>query len=279
MKNKFFFFLLIIVSFKLSSQNNRENIKGKIINEALSTENIHIINKNSGNATISNKHGEFQILVRINDTLIFSGIQFYKKEVPITPLLLKNNSIIIQLFLKINELDEVEVKAHNLSGNLVTDANKVKDSISKVNSLVFDFSMIDFSKPIVSGIDEFSRSRTSSDKQLTPSGNANVIAILGLVLNPLFKEVGKIGKKRRQRKNEERVYQKNAINAPEKMIAEFGETFFTETLKIPSEEIIDFIGFCESKGIISFYIEGKKMEVIDILIKENIVYLKSNKKE
>ena len=274
MKNKLFFFLLVIVSFKLSSQNNRENIKGKIINEALSTENIHIINKNSGNATISNKYGEFQILVKINDTLIFSGIQFYKKEVPITPLLLKNNSIIIQLFLKINELDEVEVKAHNLSGNLVTDANKVKDSISKVNSLAFDFSMIDFSKPIVLGIDEFSRSRTSSDKQLTPSGNINVIAILGLVLNPLFKEVGKIGKKRRQRKNEERVYQKNAINAPEKIIVEFGEIFFTETLKIPSEEIIGFIDFCESKGIIAFYIEGKKMEVIDILIKESITYKK-----
>jgi len=273
------FILLLSISTKIFTQEKQIVISGNIISDALSVENIHILNKASNKGTITNKYGEFKIPVKANDTLVFSGIQFYTKEVLITQQLIKNKSIIIKLFQKTNELDEVEVKAHNLSGNLITDANKVKDSISKLNSLAFDFSMIDFSKPIVLGIDEFSRSTTSSDKQLTPSGNVNVLAILGLVLNPLFKEVGKIGKKRKQRKNEERVYQKNAMNAPEKIIVELGEAFFTETLKIPSEEIIDFIGFCESKGIIAFYIEGKKMEVIDILIKESIVYQKSNKKD
>ena len=277
MKNKAFLVLLLIVSFKLSSQNNREHIEGKIINGSLLIENIHIINKNSGKATISNSKGEFHIAVKINDTLRFSGIQFYNKEVLISNQLIKNKVIVIKLFQKINELDEVEVKVHDLSGNLIIDAKKVKDSVTKVNSLAFDFSMIDFSKPIVLDIDEFSRSRTSSDGQLmTPNGN--ILGLLSFVLNPLFKEVSKIGKKRRQRKNDERVYKKNAINAPEKMIAEFGETFFTETLKIPNEEILSFIDFCKSKGIMAFYIEDKKMEVLDILIVESNNYLTNPKK-
>ncbi len=262
-----FFFTVL----QFHAQEKRIVISGKINSDALSVENIHIINKNSGKATISNQYGEFKIPVKMNDTIMLSGIQFYKKEITITKQLIKKKLITIELFQKINELDEVELKAHNLSGNLVTDADSVKDSVSKVNSLALDFSMIDFSKPVILDIDEFSRSRTSSDEQLTPP-SGDILGLLSFILNPLFKEVSKIGTLRRKRKNEERVHQKKIINTPEKIITELGETFFTETLKIPREEITSFISHCKSKGIIDLYIKNRKMEVIDILIKESKIY-------
>jgi hypothetical protein len=138
--------------------------------------------------------------------------------------------------------------------------------------------MVDFSKPVVLDIDEFSRSRTSSDEQLTPP-SGDILGLLSFILNPLFKEVSKIGILRRKRKNEERLHQKKIINTPEKIITELGETFFTETLKIPKEEITSFINYCKSKGVIDLYIKNRKMEVIDILIKESITYRKLKKQD
>ncbi len=197
------FFLFFSAVIQNHAQENRIVTSGKINSDALSIENIHILNKNSKKGTISNKYGEFKIPVKVNDTLIFSGIQFYKKEIRITEQLIKNKVITIELFQKINELDEVEIKVHNLLGNLVTDANSVKDSVSKVNSLAFDFSMIDFSKPVVLDIDEFSRSRTSSNKQLMPGGG-NILGLLGLMFDPLMGEISKIGQRKRRLKKEKK---------------------------------------------------------------------------
>jgi len=269
-----FFFAVL----QFHAQANDIEITGKISNDSLSVENIHIINKNSNKATVSNQYGEFKIPVKVNDTLIFSGIQFYYTEILITQQFIKSKKIIIKLFQKINQLDEVEVKTNDLSGNLVNDASNVKDSVSKVHSLANDFSMIDFSIPVVLDIDKFSRSRTSNDDQLMPP-SGDVLGLLSFILNPLFKEVNKIGAHRRQRKNEERVYQKNVVETPEKIIAELGESFFTKTLHIPIEHITPFMNHCKSKGIIDLYIKNRKIEVIDILIKESITYRKLEKQD
>ena len=60
------------------------------------------------------------------------------------------------------------------------------------------------------------------------------------------------------------------------MVIEFGESFFIETLKIPREEIDDFIEYCKSKGISELYANNQKIEVIDLLLKESKVYRKNN---
>ncbi len=78
------FILLLSISTKIFAQEKQIVISGNIINDALSVENIHILNKTSNKGTIANKYGEFKIPIKANDTLIFSGIQFYKKEVLIT---------------------------------------------------------------------------------------------------------------------------------------------------------------------------------------------------
>ncbi len=252
MRNIVFFILLLSLPFKAFCQENRKNIKGKIINNSLSIENIHIINKNSGKATISNKHGEFQIPVKVADTLLFSGVQFYKKELLVTNQLIKNKSIVIKLFQKTNMLDEVEIKIHNLSGSLVTDANQVKDTVSKIAPLALDFSMIDFSKSVTNDIDKI-------DRRKPPD-------ISGLVNPHLQKGIGVASFTIDSPKK------KRVPTIPEKIRAEFGNDFFIKTLKIPLEQIDFFIDYCKSKGIIDLYIKDRKVEVIDILIKESTIY-------
>jgi len=256
--NQLTFLTFFFVILQCYAQEKQTVISGKISSDSLSVENIHIINKNSNKATISNQYGEFKISVKVNDTLVFSGIQFYTKEVLITQLLIKSNMITVTLFQKVNQLDEVEVKAHDLSGNLVTDANNVKDSVSKVNSIALDFSMIDFSKTVISDIDEI-------DRRKPPDISRLVNPHLQIGIGASF-TIGSIKKKR-------------TPTIPEKIRADLGNAFFTKTLKIPLEQIDFFIDYCKSKGIIDLYIKNRKIEVIDILIKESITYRKLEKQD
>jgi hypothetical protein len=84
MKNKILFILAFLYVLTAFSQNDRLLIYGKISVDSLSQENIHIVNKNAKKGTVTNIHGEFQIPVKVSDTLLFSAIQFEYKELIIS---------------------------------------------------------------------------------------------------------------------------------------------------------------------------------------------------
>ncbi len=259
MINQLTFLIFFFTVLQFHAQDNDIEITGRIINDSLSVENIHIINKNSNKATISNQYGAFKIPVKVDDTLVFSGIQFYTKEIHVTKKIVRNKTITIKLFQKINELDEVEIKTHNLSGSLVTDANQVKDTVSKIAPLALDFSMIDFSKSVTNDIDKI-------DRRKPPD-------ISGLVNPHLQKGIGGASFTIDSPKK------KRVPTIPEKIRTEFGNAFFIKTLKIPLEQIDFFIDYCKSKGIIDLYIKDRKVEVIDILIKESTIYRNLEKQD
>ncbi len=250
---------LLIYIFLLSSsffaQEGRVAISGRITNNDSSVENIHILNKISNTGTISNTHGEFQISVKENDTLIISGIQFYYKIIPIAKQHTISKVILIELFQKTNELDEVEVRAHNLLGNLSLDSNKAKDSKSLVSKGVLDFSMIDFSIPVTSKIDEIDR--------ITPPDISHLV-------NPMAQGAGagvSLGTHITKQEKKLKTLKKEEKNL--KTIRNlFSDEFFTETLKIPKEEIDAFIIYCKSKGILNSSVK-KNTELIDKIIRES----------
>jgi len=254
--------LLILSSFSnIYCQNNRKTIKGKIISESVSIENIHIYNKNSSKGTISNAHGQFTIPVNVNDTIILSGIQYYIKEVLITDRHIKNKLITVELFQKINELDEVELKAHDLTGSLTSDANNLKDSISKVNPMALDFSMIDFRKTVIQEVDEIDRKKPPDITHLVSPMGPGVKASIGL-------------KKLLTKEEKKLILLKKESGIISEIRIFISEKYFTDSLKIPIEEIDYFLDHCKSKGIIDLFIKNKKIEVIDILIVESEIYKK-----
>ncbi len=268
------YLLFICAIIQTQAQEKRVIISGRIISDAKSKDNIHILNISSRKGTISNSQGKFVIPAKENDSLVISGIQFYKKEILITNKIIADRKIHIELFQKINELDEVEIRTLILSGNLITDAKNVKDSISKVNPMALDFSMIDFSKPVINEVD---RTKPPDATNLTnpniPVGG-NVLGLLSFVLDPLMSEISKIGQRKRRLNNEKYLYEKKTIETPNNIVDELGESFFIETLKIPRANIDAFLEHCKSKRITDLYIKGRKIEVIDILIEESKNYKK-----
>ena len=111
----------------LFSQENQKYklLKGEVISDSLNVSGIHIINKNSGAKSITDFTGIFSIGVKINDTIVISSIQTKPK------IIVVNSKIFVQDLIKVypepfvNQLDNVEVRPHNLTGNLFND---MKDS-------------------------------------------------------------------------------------------------------------------------------------------------------
>ena len=262
--------LIIILFFTihLSAQSEQVTIYGKITNNSIAIENIHIINTNSKKGTVTNEKGEFQILAKLNDTLVLSGIQFYSKKLQITKKIINKKLIQIDLLQKINTLAEVEIKAHNLYGNLTIDSKNIKDTIQKANPLALSYSenYKALSNIVAKKLDPDYLPDVTDP--MAPIGG-DLIGLTSFLFKPLIKEISKIGKTKRNIKNKERIYQKNFKTAPEEIRTEFGDDFFIKTLNIPPEQIDAFIIYCESKKIIDLFLKGKKMEIIDVFITES----------
>jgi len=260
------FLLFIGIFYQTNAQIVRRSIIGRISNDSISVESIHILNKNTKKGTISNQYGLFKIPVAANDTLIIEGIQFKKKEVFITNRMIKAQPIEIELVQNINKLQTVEINNINLSGELLNDAKKIKKSVSQVSNGALDFSNIDFN--VVDDIDAIDRSKapdpfTGTSAQV--QGGVNLL----FILNPIINGISKIGQHKRAKKRAKKAYQKKALTIPDKIRDELGDGFFTNKLKIPKNQIDAFIIYCKPKGVVDLYMADKKIEMIQVLIKES----------
>lgn len=105
-KNYYYFFLMVFCIQFINAQT--VEIKGQLIGEN-EVEGIHIINHSSEMFTISNHHGEFSILAKLNDTLQFTGISYESRKVVVGRDVINSKVLTIYLIEKINDLDEVVV--------------------------------------------------------------------------------------------------------------------------------------------------------------------------
>jgi len=272
--------LLCFIVVSTYAQEKRITIDGIIQSEEIEEielEDIHVFNKNSRKGTISHANGEFEIDVKENDTLLFTGIQFYSREVAITKRIVQQKKLFTVLFLRINELREIELRQHNLDGTLLNDSNKVPDSISKINPEIAGSWIVDFD--VVDDFDDVDKVRPPDASGLTnpniPIGG-DIIGLVSWLAKPIAQGIRDLREDRRKSKYLDRVYDQKTSEALVNIEKEFGEGFFTKTLKLEKSQIEPFLKHCESQGIIDLYITDKKIEVIDLMLKERENYLLNN---
>lgn len=133
-----FLFALITSGF---SQENREIINGTILHFEKPIADVHILNLNTKQGATSDKNGDFQLFMKQNDTLEISHLEFKTKKITINQKLIAKNHITISLEIMTNYLNTVNIKNHNLTGDLFKDTkNTPKDSVEiKMNSLEDEF--------------------------------------------------------------------------------------------------------------------------------------------
>ena len=98
-----------------------EDFSGKVISDSLDISGIHVVNKNSGSTTITNRKGEFSIGAQPTDTILFSAVHIKLQALVLDSLVLSQPVINVYIEHAVNELEEVVVKPHNLTGNLADD--------------------------------------------------------------------------------------------------------------------------------------------------------------
>lgn len=255
MKNDILKILLFLTCIFASAQSERRVLNGKIINDSLSVNKIHIINKTSEKGTISDKNGEFQIPVRVNDTLIFSGVQYKVKYKVISKSDLQQIQVFIKLEPFLNKLDEVLIKPVSVAKRLnLPNADK---------------------KPL-----------TNLEARLHGHSKANLpLTILGTLLgkkgginNIYYIASGKRKKDRKLQKliNEDKLKGLNEATII-KIKQHFKNDFFIYTLKIPSKEIDNFIEYCVQYNIIKLFNDNKLLEATELMLKHSKKYLSQNK--
>lgn len=110
-KNTFFllFSFFTIVGFSQSEKI----IAGKILVKNATPSGVHIINLVNENEVISDEKGEFKILAKVDDLLVFSSLtlDYQRKIIEVEDY--NNGFITMEMTAKINQLEEVEIIHYN----------------------------------------------------------------------------------------------------------------------------------------------------------------------
>lgn len=243
-------FLIFILAFQLNSYAQSETlIEGQIAGDIENKENIYIYNKRSNNFTLSDNLGAFTSLVKLNDTLIFSGIQFGEKKIIIDKLKINSKKIIVKLTETIYELDEISLKK-NMTGSLILDLKKVKDNSSKVNaeSLNLPYANTPKKTPF-----EF--------KIYTLSDN----------MGPVNNFINKISGRSKKNKKLQNILKKD--NQSKEVFSSYSKFIYTDVLNIPKEEIDTFIIYCENDDEFWKVIKlNDKIEILDFIVSKGKEY-------
>ncbi|MBZ9728857.1 hypothetical protein LB467_04095 [Salegentibacter sp. JZCK2] len=156
--------------------------------------------------------------VRENDLLLFSSVQFQKKEIMVTSEILSSGLLGIELQKDLTELDEVRL--HQLSGNLGNDIEGIE---------TYDPRIIGFAL---------------SDKEPLSIEERKLVAISSPD-DPVGMLYGIISG---QRKMFKKAIKNNKLTALVYKIREFvPDEYFTGTLLLPENKIMDFLYYCSLK--------------------------------
>ena len=267
-KNLIFIFFLV-GSISTKAQKDNFWLYGKLKDSSSVVKNANIINLKTNKGTFSNDFGDYKIIVSVGDTLQFSSVQHKTVYRIINDFIYRSEVLDVFLTNSTYELDEVVLKTNDLDGFLSLDLKKTpEDKRAEALKKTMDFSNVNM-KAVYNG--------DYIDQRVRPPMN-NV--------DPTAMFAGAGGGVSIPVKFSERLWALRRdldfkTNFPKKILSEFGEPFFENDLGIPPEKYYNFLEYCNPLGIEDLYRQNRKMEMILILKRESITYLKitENSKE
>ena len=203
------------------------DFSGKVVSDSLDISGIHVVNKNSGATTITNQKGEFSIGVQPTDTIIFSAVHIKLQALVLDSLVVSQPEINVYIEHAVNELQEVVVKPHNLTGNLA-------DDVTAAPPPPLNFKDV--------GIPGFEGERR---EKIRYSSTGNLILstlllpIMPLDIEGVYKQIS--GYNRRLKKSRKLSKQLQTVNS---MIDFYGTQFLQDQYSLSSDEIYAFVLAC-----------------------------------
>lgn len=252
------FFLVLFAS---AQDGESKMLTGKVTSEDEDVVGVVIQNITSDEAVITDFEGKFAIDVQVNDTLVFSAVQFVKKVLPVTEVLYHANYIEVPMVEFVNQLKEVVVRPYNLSGDLTQDLGKL--------SLQKDVSAEALNLP-----NAHQRIPTQSERMLDQAtvGKFNMGMILSPPLDPLINAITGRTKMLKNRVKVDKAYART-----QRVQDFYVDSLFVATLKIPMEKIDDFMYFCEVDEAFQTTVDTHdKLKIWDFMLEKSRAYRKNN---
>lgn len=215
----------------------------------------HVQNITAKRATITDINGFFSIPANLNDTLLFSAVQFKKKQVVITAEILNQPTLNVLLEDVLNELDEVVVTPYNLTGDLTKDANIIPiEPVVTASTLGLPNAYV---KPL-----------TLAERELFEATSGGGL----LPLNPILNGISG-----RTKMLKERVARNNKYARTKRVRAFYADSIIVSDLKIPDLKIPDFMYYCEIDPSFSALVDTHdRLKIWEFLRKKSEIYRENN---
>lgn len=237
----------------LLSQTFQKELKGRITSDSLDVEGIHVMNTSRNISTITNKVGFFKIEAKLNDTLLFSAIQYKMKTIILTPEVYFQEEILVKLEEKINKLPEVVVRPYNLSGNLANDMKSINTD-DVVNGVTLGLPNAKVLKP------------TQSERKLYTATSGGGTLAIDPIINAITGRTKMLKNRVKLEKKEKELSE---------TMSSFERMFYLNHLKIPKENIYSFLYFCAASPKFD-EVQGNTLLVLEFFETKSIEYRKFN---
>lgn len=241
----YFSFLLLFFVFQSTFSQTEKLIDGKVLHERFPVGKVEVVNFNSKKTTITNAAGEFSIVVKTGDALLFVSINHDIKKIVVDQNTIDKNNLLISLILKPEQLDEV----------VVTKLPSIKWEKDK--------------KWEQGKIDQYAVEKAARTPKILGINNGTIengmdfMRIGGMILGLFVKEKEKI--KKSPPKIEFIALAKSSCD----------QKFYTETLKLKPDEIPLFLQFCDADPKSKTLIENHNiLSMMDFLSTKNIEFKK-----
>ena len=239
MKNKIGIICLIFFTQFIFAQNeNRQSLHGQFINEFALVDNGYVFNLNSKTRTFISDQGFFDILARAKDTLLVSSASFKSKKIILQDKDFAKPLFVVNLESQTTLLNEVLVKGKT----------EIKPAIPSSQGIV-DMKFTDDVK--------------SSPKNRSMLSDGSIEN--GMDFVRMYKMVSKLFKK-----EAEKAVANSNVRFSEAVSKGIDSYFFTNTLKLKSNEVGLFLDYCENDPKSKTLLQEKdEFMLIDFLITKN----------
>lgn len=263
--------LFLCASWGINAQEFTTRLEGRVYSKDADVAATHVSNISSKKGTITDAQGFFSISVRLNDTLVFSAIQYKRKEVVVTLEVLKTDLFDVPLEPSLTELDEVVVTPYNLSGDLKRDISTIKvENIVTASTLGLPNANV----KVIS----------QNERRLFEADNGKFISLGNYKLDSTFNPMIMVNLNKILNRVTGRTQKLKKFVAIDKEIAMlqkvkrlYPDSLFVQDLKIPETKINDFMNFCEVDSTYNEVVEGNDiLNIWEFLYRNSLVYRKNN---
>lgn len=254
-KNSSLKILFLLISANVGAQTFfSKQLDGKVVSREGDVAATHVLNTTSKKATITDVDGFFSIYANLNDTLVFSAVQFKKKELVVTASVLQQKTLHVLLEDEVTLLDEVIVTPYNLSGDIEKDLQVIRTE-KVVTSQTLGLP------------NAYVRVPSQAERQLF-TATANPFISFDPLINAITG---------RTKMLKERVARDKLYSRTERVRAFYADSVFRIDLNIPEDKIDDLMYFCEIDSAFQSVVDTHDhLKIWEFIRKKSIVYREEN---